>query len=115
MTRSDLLYAIELALINRHGIDLGRIDTIPKLRSALPSYRKPLDIEGLKSLLRSVQRCDMGSIEKWRIKPKKGPKKLKISIEQVEAMRSDGISVICIAKAAGVKSNRIYTILKGIV
>lgn len=112
MKRSDLLYAIERSLHDRHGLSFGRIDTVPKLRSALPGYHKPLDVEGLKKLLRSVQRCDLGAIDKWLTKPKKGPKKIRISIEQIKAMRSGDISVACIAKAAGVDRQRIYKILK---
>ena len=106
--------------MKRRGYRVDLRDVI-ELRSVFKGRSGPFDLAGLNSLLIGVIGASPADLVLWMASPPKPAKKPQVrrkyktkrqlTRSQMMTMRSNGVSVLEIAKQANVKTSRIYQII----
>ena len=117
--RSSLLHRIEQAMKNRGHIVEFR--DIPELRAVFRGRSGPFGLMGLDLLLTDILNSTEEQRALWMASPPKPAKKPQVRRKyktkrqltraEMMTMRSNGFSVLEIAKQANVKTSRIYQII----
>ena len=117
--RSSLLHRIEQAMKTRGHIVEFR--DIPELRAVFRGRSGPFELMGLDLLLTDILNSTEAQRALWMSVPPKPAKKpqvrrkyktkRRLTRAEMITMRSNGISVLEIAKQANVKTSRIYQII----